>query len=263
MVYPIIKDIRFPFVVTQFDLSKRSNVVIHALASDYKVSSYGGQAEVKKISGIMGNPDSHMDDLMEFYKEVRIANNYGDPIPFVYGQYTGEGYVVGMRVALQEGAPAAVELDFLEIAGVIGKGTAISSSEESRVDDAHDPGAVYGQYSIRIINGDSNVSYPINSVQLSCQSKYSIINSKKNVIYYGDAPMQAQINMTIVNNEASHMDNHELLLSQLSVSRGTLQAIDVGAGTTWPITVMHVNCVESAEAVNYIGYSITALVDEQ
>lgn len=67
MSHLTINNERLPIIVTDFDLTRRSNLVFHVIGDDYKVSSYGDPISVKKINGMLRNPEVRIGELMDFY----------------------------------------------------------------------------------------------------------------------------------------------------------------------------------------------------
>lgn len=264
MIYP-------PFIVTDFDLSRQSNVAFHILGDDYKVASFGSRVSVKKINGVVRNPESNLQDAIDFYKDIYIGNNYGEPISFNYLNYSGYGYCTGMTFYLREGSPASISLDFLEI----DRKDVVSETKKEDIPDRDDS---YNRSSIMDVElytfttpsasasqeGEEDYSDTIfgilpSSLQLSMSSRYSITNSRKSIIYYGDNPVQAGMEFVATDQLGNFAAKFNKLLDKLKITRDANVYLTVGT-ETYPATIVQITSTDQSVNSNYLSYNVSAIL---
>lgn len=256
--YGTTDPIATPFIITDFDLSRQSNVAFHILGDDYKVASFGNKVSVKRINGILRNPETYLVDTIDFYKNVYIGNNYGEPINFSYRNYSGDGYCVGMSISVREGSPASVSIDFLEIERHdVGNASQIDMIKER--EDIYEKGEDC-RVMLYVPHDENNVAGSLaSSLQLSFSSRHSIANSRKNIIYYGDNPTQASLEFVLSDTDGNYSTKYNAMLENLRIKMTPEVHLLIGYDI-YPATIVQVSSIDQSNNANYLSYSVSAIL---
>lgn len=248
-----------PFIITDFDLSRQSNTMFHILGDDYKVASFGSRVTVKTINGVLRNPETTCQNVIDFYKDIYIGNNYGEPIHFGYRNYSGYGYCVGMGLTLRNGAPGGVSISFLEVDRQDDR--TVFPAEPYNMPKRDDNYNGY-ETDITLVYEKQYRAYPVknaSALQLMFASRYSITNSRKNIIYFGDNPTQAGIEYTITDELGNFNSYFNNMLESLKISKSADITLTVGKAT-YPATVVQITSKEQSHNVNFLTYNISAIL---
>lgn len=250
-----------PFIVTDFDLSQQSNLVFHVIGDDYKMSSYGDKIVAKKITGIMRNPETNIQSMFDYYDQIYIGNNYGEPLSLNYLNYAGEGYITGMSMSIVSGQPTGITLNYLET-GKMKIGQFINAPKPVQADraDAYEGVEAWARLVIDNIGAQRYDLNPIliTNININMSSRYSIINSKKNLVYFGDNPSQAAM-LHIERSDTGRYEEYYSMLERLAVQESTQAMLMVG-DEIWPVAIVNIATVDSGANVNYLTSTITAIM---
>ena len=269
------------FIVTDFDLSNQSNASFHVIGDSYKVASYGDRVSLKVISGVLINPEVNLPLLVDgFYREAYIGNNYGSPINVSYLNYYGYGHLVGMEVALSEGRPATVTLQYLELESEKDafQQPKDSISEELREQldnkrDYLDMGLTLGgRYGIlantAVLNQEtmepeiSSTPIPVSAMTLAWSSRYSVVDSRKNIVYFGENPVQISCLHTIVETGGDYglaLSSLKKLLEIKPENRGEV-FLEAG-GITMVATVVAISAPNRSVQANNMAINISMVAE--
>jgi len=254
-----------PFIVTGFSHSKQYNAIIHAIDDGYKIANYGDRMTYKKISGTMRNPDYNMSQVIDYYKLVGLKYNYAEPVSLIHGNYSGEGYIVEMTISLSDRNPAMVELGFMEMRILPANGFATGESYEYPDDGILDDGnAIKNKHELILMQSkyDENGTETspdkigISAATLRFSSRYSMVNNNKNIIYYGENPIEVQMQKVIVDADGIYKVQFNELIKKLALSQDNKWSLMYGDQLYMDISIMAISGQEEGDAVNYMPISM-------
>lgn len=277
------KDIDYPFVIETLDLSEQQNMVIHTMGDAYKVSSYGARVMERAITGTIPNPAHDLIPLLRFYDTISIRNNYGIPIRLIAGSHIAYGQIVGMTITLQEGTAGNITLNFLDMGSDVDVNNLYAYIINPRhniyqpLDRDH---TGYIQFSLaRDIsdNGESIQLHSLTNAVISMSSKYQLIDSRKNIVYYSENPVQIYGDGIITIENALLGHEGELITPDDRIKVGTkrrriiekiritkaeegieyanMKITQIGNNSQFmaiPIEVMSIQAADIADQINYM-----------
>lgn len=172
-----------------------------------------------------------------------------------------------MVVSYMSGQPANVSLDYLETST---HDLEIEADANNSAQDVPDNRAAEDYYerpedscwlllTIQYDDGSFAMTrIPVNGYTISMGSRYSIINSRKNMIYFGDNPSQLNMLYTITNDDGRYKE-FWVMRDILKVSR-SVEATFITGKRMWPVTVAQIVSQDASSNTNYLTCNITAMM---
>lgn len=284
------KDIDYPFVIETMDLSEQQNIAIHTMGDIYKVSSYGTRVIEREITGTIPNPAHDLISLLKFYDVISIRSNYGAPIRLIAGSHVAYGQIVGMGISLQEGTSGSVSLKFLDMGSDVDienvSAYVVNPRPKSFVPIDRDATG-YVQFSLMrdiVEDGIAVHLHSLTNAGITMSSKYQLIDSRKNIVYFSENPVQIYGSGVITIENAARISGAELVSPADKARIGTkrrrilekIRIVKEGDGVEYasmrisktgddsqfmaiPIEVMGIQATDMADQINYMGLTFNGV----
>lgn len=283
------REIPYRFIIESMDLSNQHNVSIQTMGDIYKVSSYGDRVIERNISGVIPSPGYDLISVIDFYDKISIRNNYGKPITVVSQNHIAHGQIVGMTISLEEGKPGGIVLRFLDM------GTDVNMEDM----ESNDPGekkkefspidrdsADYIKFSFaNKFESDESMErinlYSLSSAGIVFSSKYQVIDSRKNVIYYSENPVQVYGAGVITIEDSYNRTGEQITLSDrkrigkkrrdmlelIRITEDSEARVDIYSaedygfrfGRSVPVEVLNIQASDMANHINYMALSFNGV----
>lgn len=288
--------VRYNFIITEFDMSSQANASIYIIGDGYRVASYGNKYAIKKIKGVIPNPTVNFLDAIKFYAVAGICNNFGTSVSIDYKNYHGAGQIIGMDISITERDVGAISLTYLELWVDQGYGSEDKAAEYSDVQEyenmlknkrdfgepwAPKPGPEDDQFGWYISMFPDSVSSNVNDIRyfhrisginMSFSSRYSSIDANRNIIYFGENPVQMSISVKVIDSDNQFAEVINKIMRGIQIKafdpyltyvenyNCTIQCItDNNTSLEFQPTVVGMSGADMSQQVNYAMFNIQAI----
>ena len=233
---------------------------------------------VKKVSGYIPRPVADIEDILTFYSYMSIGYNFAGSISIIYKNYTGYGQIVGMDITIGESGPGMISLHFLEES--VSWSLPITNQDETPYSDIQEYENMIStkreffedgkkqdtpwKIVMNITGNDGNTNnrtFNIDTMSMSVASRYGLIDANKNIIYYGENPVQFALGVTIQNNDNMFREwLNDISLGSRITSDSMLAAFHMGK-REFPIAIMSVSGADVGDQQNYMKVNFVAIAN--